>query len=143
MSGHPPFSRFIAAGTRRVTAMVSLVWLNLAMLPCAMAMESDHSCPDCPPEAAQEVVSHHDHAVAEKGADCSFAQADCCQIDQINIDDRSQKSGKDDGKKIAVITNIGFGQFSAYSLTPEFPTGPPDPGPGTTRLHALFCVYLD
>ncbi len=123
-------------------SVVSLIWLNLAMLPCAMALESDHNCPECPPEQQSEMASHHDHEDTEKGANCSLEQSDCCQIDQLNFGDRGQKSDSDSGEKHAIIAETEYGQLFGYSPAPEFPTGPPDPDSGTTRLHALFCVYL-
>ena len=137
--------RFTARG---VAALISLLWLNLAMLPCAMALEGEHNCPNCPPEHDQPMASHHDHADADADTapDCKTAQADCCDLEDFSIDDRGQKSSQKDGKN-------GGEQFTMSSTTDpvrrarpvqaaHFPTGPPDPNPGARRLHALHCVYL-
>ena len=135
--------RFTAGRSRRVTAVLSLVLLNLAMLPCAMALEQEPIRPCCPPDHAQHVDSHHEHASDAKSTHCHSAAGDCCDIDEFSIDDRSQKSGKDSAEQLLLVTAMDTACTILRSRSVVFPTGPPDPPPGAQRLHAIYCVYLD
>lgn len=135
--------RYFRAGSRRVAALVSLVCLNLAMLPCAMGLEQFEACPDCPTELTQDAHAHHANAEAEKSADCGNAHNDCCEVDDFSSDDRPQKPAKDGSEPFALTADPMSPRRSATAGVILNATGPPDPYPGSTRLHSLFCVYLD
>jgi hypothetical protein len=110
---------------RRVAALLLAISLNLALVPCTMALEvveQDHDC--CPPELKLEAL-------------------ECCQIDDISVDARAGSLKVDDSDD------------SDQSLSPRFPgavarttayrrvtAGPPDPPNRLVPLHKLNCVYL-
>lgn len=135
--------RFITARSRGMCALVSLIWLNLAMLPCAMALQQETICPDCPTDHEQKMPAHHEHGDSDLVPDCNTANSECCDFGEFTIDDRTQKSGKSDSEQIALVSDLASVNLSRHVSTTAFPTGPPDPTSGTKRLHAIFCVYLD
>ena len=76
---------------RRALGLFVAVWLNLALQPCAMALESmqDNDCPNCPPAQAHE----HDGMHAGMGHEmpCASAAADCSFSEDLNYDGRSDQ----------------------------------------------------
>ena len=112
-------------GRRRVSALLLMVSLNLAILPCAMALEvaeSAHDC--CPPEIQLEA-------------------AECCTLDDVSIDTRSGSLKPYDSPELAALpasaaTRDRLPAFAEYVPIVE-PPGPPGKPP---PLHKLFCVYL-
>lgn len=80
--------------TRRVLGMFVVVWLNLALQPCAMALgeTSDHKCDHCPPAISQESRSTDKHESHHDGHDmpaCDVATADCMFLDDYDYDGRT------------------------------------------------------
>lgn len=142
-------SRSVTAGCgstvrrRRLATIASLLWLNVAMLPCAMAMEAEHACPDCPPDHEQPMASHHGHGDARAELGCVIEQPDCCELDDVSVDDRKSQSDKNDSDDPGVSIGPRLGAARADKGVLLHTTGPPDPGGTATRLHALHCVYLD
>jgi hypothetical protein len=125
-----------------VAALVSLVCLNLAMLPCAMGLVESEPCPDCPTTHAQEVDAHHGHT-AEPAADCVNSHDDCCDVSEFSLDDRPQKPAKDGSDTFALIAGTNPARPTGAAVVVPGSTGPPDPDPGSPRIHVLNCVYLD
>lgn len=124
--------------------MLLLVCLNLAMLPCAMAVEKDHDCPSCPPDHQQEIASHHAHDVDGDVANCVTAQPDCCELDQVSLDDRSQSVEKKSGENTAFVVAPSLAELRSPAMQYERrSTGPPGLVRGSPRLHVINCVYLD
>jgi hypothetical protein len=109
---------------RRVTAVLLAVFLNLALVPCTMALEvveEGHDC--CPPELRLD-------------------PSECCQIDVGTSDARSGviKADLDGGESFAAPAYADLDELSAprsHALA-----DPPDPPHPQRDLNALFCVYL-
>ena len=143
--------------SRRLTAFASLLWLNLAMLPCTMAADDDRGCPGCPPDHAETHAEshsgHHEHAAdvthhhaEEPAADrshCGLDERDCCDLDELSVDDRPQNPKADSNVVAAVHFDTGFPQVADKAPACRLATGPPRSTNGSARLHAINCVYLD
>ena len=108
---------------RRAAAVLLAVFLNVAMIPCSMAVElveQEHDC--CPPEL-------------------QLKNTECCELDDVSVDAR-------DGSPDPVgEVEAGPGPFSASSILPGPPryaaaNDPPDPPDTSTDLNTLFCVFL-
>lgn len=129
--------RSATAGVRSTLLFAIVAMLNLAVQPCAMAMELDteHPCPHCPDSGA----GHH---VAEPSSVADTA--DCNSADVYNLDARTSETGtKNPAQKAAVCP------IEIFSLpAPDFradrhevcarPVAPP----GGPPLNVLHCVYL-
>ncbi len=130
---------------RRALGLFVAVWLNLALQPCAMALESmqDSDCPNCPPAQAHE----HDGMHASMGHEmlCASAAADCSFSEDLNYDGRSDQPKLKDAHIDSPI--------AISSTEPALPYGNPvdfRPRPRYASVHAgappplnvLHCVYL-
>jgi len=108
------------AASRRTLAVLLL---NLALVPCTMALEvveEEHDC--CPPKLKLET-------------------SECCEVDDISIDTRGVVEPEDfpDFEFAGVVsTNIEL----AAAPPRYFLADPPDPPGASATLHKLFCVYL-
>lgn len=115
------FRRF--AATRSAAALLLAFVLNMALVPCAMAIEvvaEEHDC--CPPELRLE-------------------PADCCEVDDGSIQSRGTSFEFDEGDDLSPASD--------HALLFPVPSGrnapvadPPDPPDTRPDLNALFCVYL-
>lgn len=159
---------FLARRPRRLTTFVSLLWLNLAMLPCTMAAGSgefsgeDH----CPPSAAaahhvhmsaqdsdgdDDHGSHGHHDVGTESAEqddaaashSCFGSDDCCELDDVLFSDGGKKLERESG----ALSPVSFASMHAESISTSVrnlrATGPPPRFAGSVRPHALCCVYRD
>ena len=108
---------------RRAAAVLLALFLNVAMIPCSMAIEvieSEHDC--CPPEL-------------------QIKASECCELDTVSVDARDGLFESQDGVEAGPVP------FAGSTILPTPPrysaaTDPPDP-PGTCAdLNKLFCVYL-
>jgi len=130
---------------RSALGLFVAVWLNLALQPCAMAMEAedDHHCPHCPTE---EMQGHHGmHAGMDAEAPCADGLSDCSLDGDISHDTRSGSIKFKDGRADVPVA-ITATEFVAYAQAPPRERPPPlaIAQPGATRpLHVLYCVYLD
>ena len=118
-------SYWTALGQRRVGALLLAVSLNLAIVPCTMALEvveQGHDC--CPPELQLEAF-------------------ECCGLDEASIDSRSGLFEPDDqpepdslsGHASAEALNNGHYRHAIGVDPPDLPgISPP--------LYKLNCVYL-
>ncbi len=109
-----------------IRALSLAVFLNLALLPCALALEvleDRHDC--CPPEINLEVF-------------------ECCEIDDASLDSRGGVLKTDDTGDVEPATAPALAglQFAAARTSVDT-TGPPDPPPRAVALHVLNCVYLN
>lgn len=114
--------RYDGRVTRRGLGVVLAFWLNLILLPCAMAIEAPevaHDC--CPPTIA-------------------WQQLDCCEIDGVAPDKRSSKFEFQNDAAIAALTFIAIPR-PQRSLRPA--ASPVPPAAASPPLHKLYCVYLD
>lgn len=111
------------AASRRVLAVLLAVFLNLALVPCTMALEvveEGHDC--CPSELKLET-------------------SECCEVDDVSVDARGVVDPEDfPDFECAGATSIVIGIAAApprHALV-----NAPDPPGKPTALHKLFCVYL-
>lgn len=151
------------AGSSAVFTVLLAFCLNLAALPCAMALGlDDRDCPHAPPAGDHPVAGHqgHDNAHAGHetahaghdtghlhemaGPDCLTSASSCCDAAASSIDTRtSPHKIKNQGADLPLA-----GPVSQYSLptTADVPyalVDPPDPPGAAVPRHVLFCVYLD
>lgn len=130
---------------RGALGLFVVVWLNLALQPCAMAFaaDEDHDCPHCPPAQTHE----HDgmHVGTQHDMPCADSVADCATADDWNHDGRGGQSKLKDTPTdllVAIAPHelaAAFRQATDARLVPRQAsvhagTSPP--------LHVLNCVYL-
>ena len=109
---------------RGVAALLLAAFLNLALVPCTMALEvveDPHDC--CPPELKLE-------------------PSDCCELDDVSIDARGAAKFDADDPEALPVTET-FGSTSATTVLWRAAVDPPDPPELQPDLNALFCVYLN
>jgi hypothetical protein len=106
--------------SRKGLAVTLLFWLNLALLPCAMAMEVPADGHDCCPSSIE------------------LEPTECCDIDDVSVD---RKDDRD-------LDVFSAGPVSYRTELPaprraEFRrSAPPDPVDFSPPIHVLNCVYL-
>ncbi len=131
---------------RRALGLFAAVWLNLALAPCAMAVEADddHDCPHCPPS---EMQGHHEmHGGMQAEAPCASDLSDCGLDDEFSHDARGGqiqlKDTKYDLPTVAVHSGFGVNELAPVQqrAPPPSETGPPPVGP---PVYLLNCVFLD
>ena len=111
--------------SRRTAAVLLAVLLNLALVPCSMAIEvveEGHDC--CPPELKYE-------------------SQECCELGDVSVDSRS---GVFDDDLTPDLSPVAAGAppnpvvFSPARFLAS--SDPPDPPGPSTALHKRNCVYL-
>jgi hypothetical protein len=114
-----------AGSSRRASALLLAVLLNLALVPCGMALEvaeEGHDC--CPPELNLE-------------------PQECCVLDDVGTDSRAgslkQDSSSDCDELASAPSVIAETSASRHTIAVVDPPDPPRPA---TALHKLHCVYL-
>ena len=115
------FRRF--AATRSAAALLLTFVLNMALVPCAMAIEvvaEEHDC--CPPELRLE-------------------PADCCEVDDGSVQSRGTTVEFDEDDDVSAVHGHALlvPALSGRNAPAAVPPDPPDTRPD---LNALFCVYL-
>lgn len=118
-------SSWTALGRRRVSALLLAISLNLAIVPCTMALEvveQGHDC--CPPEL-------------------QLAASECCELDDASVDARSGLLEPDDQPEPGQLPN----HASSHALNhgrvhPASGVDPPDPPGNSPPLYKLNCAYL-
>jgi hypothetical protein len=152
MSGTSRKERRSFAATRRGLGLL-LVWLNLVVTPCAMAIEVEHSCPHCPPAHMQAMGGHEGHATkghqghaeASEAPSCSAVQSDCCDMAAASVDSRGGKPGEDHPSHGSLAPPPAYtgllDDVRHYRATLD--AHPPEPPGASPPLRVLFCVYLD
>ena len=137
--------------TVSVFGMLLALCLNLAILPCAMALGvDDQACPHSPIAEQGAMDEHHGHstghAVEDTGQshpDCMSTGSSCCDLAVASADSRwaQVKESFDDEPWLVSITASPPQPVTSYAVVAA--VDPPDP-PGTSvPRHVLFCVYLD
>jgi hypothetical protein len=115
--------RFYGRLTRKGVAVLLTFWLNLALLPCALAIdapEKEHDC--CPPTI-------------------ELLQSDCCELEAVAPEKRGGKLETSDDLPIYATIDFWPSLHTTKALLHE--ASPPDPVNYSPPLHKLFCVYLD
>ena len=143
------------SSSRAVTVSVFGVFLalclNLAILPCAMALGvDDQACPHGTVAEQGAMDGHHGHSTghADEDAgqshpDCMSTGSSCCDLAVASADSRwaQVKAGFDDEPWLVSMTANPLQPVASYAIAAA--VDPPDP-PGTSvPRHVLFCVYLD
>lgn len=128
---------------QRALGLFAAVWLNLALAPCAMAIEADHDCAHCPPAHGHEMAGHHGHGAAKDRAPCASLDAGCGEVDDVSLDGRSGQLKIKDVGELPVAIVPGLEQWdTVVAPTIQESTGPPRWPGSSTPLHVLHCVYL-
>ena len=141
------------AGTSGVLAVLLVFCLNLAILPCAMALGlDDHDCPHSPPADEHAMAGrhqghaagHHESRQPELRSDCVTSAASCCDAATPSVDSRaSQLKLKKDGNDQPTVATASQILLSTITYAPAVFADPPDPPGASVPRHVLFCVYLD
>lgn len=111
------------SGTRSAAALLLAFALNVALVPCAMAIEvvaEEHDC--CPPELRLE-------------------PADCCEVNDGSVQSRGTTFEFDADDEPAAVHGYAL-LLPAQSGRNAPLADPPDPPDNRPDLNALFCVYL-
>lgn len=129
---------------RIVLGLLAIAWLNMAVLPCAMAFQGGEDCPHGPPAEDHAMTSHHGHGEVPERPSCETMQSDCCKQPAASVDTRSDKLTI---KPVSDVVSI------SAPVPPKAPTraaaygyhalDPPVGAASAPPLHVLFCVYLD
>lgn len=114
---------FGAAPSRRGLAVVLAFWLNLALLPCAMALQVPDQGHDCCPPTIE------------------LQQSDCCEFDAIVPDNRVQELDKPGD--FLLVSNDAVLPLTYFRDSRWQAPSPPDPAYRPPPRHKLFCVYLN
>ena len=134
---------------RRALGLFVAVWLNLALQPCAMALESmqDNDCPHCPPAQTHAHDGMHDRMHESMGHEmpCASATADCSFSEDLNHDARGDQLKLKDAH-IDSPTAISCREFALpYGNPVDFLPRPRYASVHTGAsppLNVLHCVYL-
>jgi hypothetical protein len=137
------------AGSSAAVSMLLIFCLNLAVLPCAMALGlDDHDCSHCPPADDHSMAGHHGHEAAHepelRESDCATLTASCCDVAASNVDTRTSQlklKSQSSDQPIAGPASQVIVPGVAYAITVI--ADPPDPPGNSVPRHVLFCVYLD
>ena len=130
--------------TRNVWGLLAVLWLNMAVLPCAMAFESEHDdCAHCPPALEDEMAAHHGHHKEHANESGATMQSECCELEDASIDIRGSNL------KIKPFSEVAFISEPVIAVVPKRSTGllkwasdPPEIIASSPTPHVLFCVYL-
>ena len=125
------------------------MWLNLALQPCALALDrmDDHDCPHCPPT---ETGEHGDyamsaHASAMDKMPCATSADDCSPIDDFNYHGRNTELKlKDAPSDLPLAIHPSITQVPATRCSPGIgwrPSRSSPPGKQVS-LNILYCVFL-
>ena len=118
-------SYWTALGQRRVGAFLLAVSLNLALVPCTMALEvveQGHDC--CPPELQLDA-------------------SECCELDDASVDARTGLFEPDDQPEPGSLSSNAFADaLNNGQYRHTIGVDPPDLPGISPPLYKLNCVYL-
>lgn len=110
---------------RRVWLVLLVALLNLALVPCTMALEvreEGHDC--CPPELNLELLQ-------------------CCELDDVSVDRRDGLLELWDTADYDDVAMVPMSEFVAWiPVIHSSATDPPGPPDRVEDLQKLLCVYL-
>ena len=143
------------AVTSGVAGLLLALCLNLAVLPCAMALGiDDQACPHSPIAEQGAMDGHHGHGAAhgaghadkdvgQSHPDCMSASSSCCDVVVASADSRWAKAKESFDDEPWLVANAASPEPPVMRYAVVAAVDPPDP-PGTSvPRHVLFCVYLD
>ena len=128
----------------RIGGLLAVVWLNMVLQPCAMALGQHEQCPHCPPAMHGDEMHEGMHEDPMHSGSEGCATEQCSYIDRFDYDGRlpKVKLEKDLHDLGAVLPpGAALEQASASGCLGVHPTevgapaGPP--------LNVRFCVYLN
>jgi len=127
-----------------VMGLLAIVWLNMAILPCAMAFQGDEDCPHCPPAEDHAMATHHEHGEVSAKPSCATAQPDCCDALAASVDVRgSALAFKPASDVVFISATLPAAVPISVSGLRHGALDPPGIVGSSPPLHVLFCVYLD
>ena len=129
------------SASRRSLGVLAIFWLNLAVMPCAMAIEADTENEPCPMMSDQAMVQKGHHE-SQADADCLSMQSVCCSIVQATADNRSSAEKLQKDASPACSTPPAWPALQT-TFVRQHDLRPPDPDLCFPPLHVLNCVYLD
>jgi hypothetical protein len=128
---------------RNVLGLLAIVWINMAVLPCAMAFQVEDDCPHCPPAEQHEMAAHQGHGKATAKPPCATSQPDCCDVVAASIDTRGGQLEFKPASELALVTTPAVANVPARAARHVGPrSDPPDICGSSPPLHVLFCIYL-
>jgi len=129
---------------RSILGLAAVLWLNMAVLPCAMAFQSAAMCLHCPPSDEPEVSAHHGHGEDQATASGATMQSDCCDQDEAKVDARVSKIEAKPASAVVFVTAPAVAELPTGTTGQrQCATDPPGLSGSSPPLHVLFCVYLD
>ena len=143
------FSGTTASGSpgalrRVVLGLLAVAWLNMTVLPCAMAFQGEADCPHRPAAEDHAMASHHGHGDLPERPSCETVQSSCCEQPAASVDARSDKF------TFKPVSDVVFISAPLPAKAPTLATmyghhalDPPVGAANAPPLHVLFCVYLD
>ena len=132
-----------AALKRNLLGLLAVLWLNMAVLPCAMAFESAETCPHCPPADEHAMASHHGHGEVDAKPSCATAQLECCDLAAVSSDARgSNLQIKPTSDVVFITVSVTAVLPARASMQRHVASDPPDISGASPPLHVLYCVYL-
>ena len=131
------------AAARHGLGLLAIVWLNLALTPCAVAFDTEGGCAHNPPSGHQDMAGHHDHGEQKEAHSCASMQEACCEIADASVGTRGGTIESDDSTDLEIVAAYPPDQLANRMSANYLATAdPPDPPAGSRPLHKLFCVYL-
>ena len=132
---------------RSVFGLLGILWLNMAVLPCAMAFQGDEDCAHCPPAEEHEnhhsMAAHHDHEQAAAEPSCATMPVDCCDVVTANVDARGGKLDYKPAADAAIAAApLASDGNCRQAATGQAAADPPDIAGSSPPLRVLYCVYL-
>jgi hypothetical protein len=111
--------------SRRASAILLVALLNLALVPCTMALEvieEGHDC--CPPKLELELP-------------------ECCELDDISVDKRDGLLELWDSPESDDLTAGSlYSQVARASDREYTASDPPDPPDRAEDRHKILCIFL-
>jgi hypothetical protein len=132
---------------RSVLGLFVVVWLNMALQPCAMAFggTSNHGRTHCPPAQTEEISAQNASESDPGVSPCETSAVQCALVDDFNYDGRVVKvkvKGEPSDQLLAITEPIPVvaPERSASTIIhvdyTSIVSGDPPP------LNVLYCVYL-
>jgi hypothetical protein len=132
-----------ATVTSRLLGIAVVLWLNLAVQPCAMAFASDQDCSHCPPAQEDSMAAHHGHHGDKASDRCDSLEADCGDVSDFSFDGRQSQNKFKDKADLVLAVPVSVPEASldpiGFSTTAA---DPPRPAGSSRRLHIINCVFL-
>lgn len=133
-----------AANRPKVLGLIAMVWLNMVILPCAMAFQGAELCPHCPPAGEHEMAGHHGHGEIQSEPAGTVVQSECCDQQEASVDARSAKLQANPASEVVFVTAPATTGLPARATAERHcAADPPGLSGVSPPLHVLFCVYLD